>query len=197
MAIARSDGSLSIHSIAIEPAPAPISHNISPRRGASDEIVSARTSRLVIWPSCSNSASGRPGARAITRAPGAATTSTATVLSGSTLLKSKFAAVLLRICSRGPPNASSTVIREAPKPLSTSRSASVAGPSLSEVNASTRAPGCRCGRTRSSARPCNDRSAVSGSAQPSRAAARLNADGAGTTSMSRASTWRASREPTP
>ena len=43
-----------------------------------------------------------------------------------------------------------------------------------------RAPGCRCGRTRSSVRPCSESSVVSASDQPSRAAARLKADGAGT-----------------
>ena len=48
-----------------------------------------------------------------------------------------------------------------------------------------RAPGCRCGRTRSSERPCSESSAVCGSDQPSRAAARLKADGAGTTVISR------------
>ena len=48
-----------------------------------------------------------------------------------------------------------------------------------------RVPGCRCGRTRSSVRPCSEMSAVCGSDQPSRAAARLKADGAGTTVISR------------
>ena len=50
-----------------------------------------------------------------------------------------------------------------------------------------RAPGCRCGRIRSSSRPCTESSAVCGNDQPSRAAARLKADGAGTTIISRAS----------
>ena len=58
--------------------------------------------------------------------------------------------------SRGPPSASSTVSRDAPKPVSASRRASAAGPSPSEVSASTRAPGCRCGRTRSRVRPCSE-----------------------------------------
>ena len=107
------------------------------------------------------------------------------------------AAVVARTRSRAPPSASSTVSREAPKPVSASSRASAAGPSPSEVSASTRAPGCRCGRMRSSARPCSETSAISGSAQPSRAAARLKADGAGTTSVSSGATWRASTEPTP
>ena len=75
--------------------------------------------------------------------------------------------------SRGPPSASSTVRREAPKPLSARSFASAAGPSPSEVSARMRAPGCKCGRTRSSVRPCSDSSTVCGSDQPSRAAARL------------------------
>ena len=53
MAMARSDGSASIHSMATEPAPAPMSQSNSPRHGASADSVSARISRLVIWPSCS------------------------------------------------------------------------------------------------------------------------------------------------
>ena len=39
IAAARSVGSASIHSIATEPAPAPMSHKNSPRRGASAESV--------------------------------------------------------------------------------------------------------------------------------------------------------------
>ena len=99
--------------------------------------------------------------------------------------------------SRGPPSASSTVRRDAPKPISARSLASAAGPSPSEVSARMRAPGCKCGRTRSSVRPCSDSSTVCGSGQPSRAAARLKADGAGTTIISRASMWRASTAPTP
>ena len=72
---------------------------------------------MVIWPSCSNSASARPAARAMTRAPGAATTSMATVLSASTAPRSKAAAVAARMRSRGPPSASSTVTRDGPKPV--------------------------------------------------------------------------------
>ena len=58
----------SIHSMPTEPEPAPISHSNSPRRGASADRVIARISRLVIWPSCSNQSSGRPGASGMTRA---------------------------------------------------------------------------------------------------------------------------------
>ena len=54
-------GRASIHSIATEPEPAPTSHSSSPRRGASEDSVTARISRLVIWPSCSNSVVGAPG----------------------------------------------------------------------------------------------------------------------------------------
>ena len=78
-------------------------------------------------------------------------------------------------------------------PFSFSSAASARGPSPSGVSARMRAPGCRCGRIRSSGRPCSDSSVVSGSDQPSRAAARLNDDGPGTTSISFGSTWRAKR----
>ena len=47
----------------IEPEPAPISHSNSPPRGARVESVTARISRLVSWPSCSNSSSGSPATR--------------------------------------------------------------------------------------------------------------------------------------
>ena len=69
-----------------------MSHSSSPRRGASADSVTARISRLVIWPSCSNSASARPAARGMMRAPGAAATSIATVLRASTSRRSNAAA---------------------------------------------------------------------------------------------------------
>ena len=112
-----------------------MSHNSSPRRGASDDSVTARISRLVIWPSCSNRLSARPDVRARTRASGAAVTSIATTLSASVVPRSNPAAVVARMRSRGPPSASSTVRREAPKPVSVRSFASAAGPSPSEVSA--------------------------------------------------------------
>ena len=96
-----------------------------------------------------------------------------------------------------PPSASSTVRREPPKPDCVRSFANAAGPWPSEVKARMRVPGCKCGRTRSSERPCTEMSAVCGSDQPSRAAARLKADGAGITVISLASMRRASAEPTP
>ena len=59
------------HSMPIEPAPAPMSHSSSPARGASAARVRARISALVSWPSFSNQASSRPGARVTTCASGA------------------------------------------------------------------------------------------------------------------------------
>ncbi len=94
--------------------------------------------------------------------------------------------------SRGPPSASSTVSLRRAESASARSAASAAGPAPSDVSARIRAPGCRCGRIRSSGRPCSESSVVSGSGQPSRAAARLNDDGAGTTSVSLGSTCRAS-----
>ena len=76
--------------------------------------------------------------------------------------------------SRGPPSASSTVEpRGAEAAVGQQASASAAAPAPSDVSARMRAPGCRCGRIRSSGRPCRRDSAVSCSGQPSRAAARL------------------------
>ena len=175
-------GSASIHSIATEPEPAPMSQSSSPRRGASDDSVTARISRLVIWPSCSNRSSASPAARAMTRAPASGhDLDRHDVERIDRVPRSKSAAVVARMRSRGPPSASSTVRREAPKPVLVEQAARARpAPSPSEVSARMRAPGCRCGRTRSSVRPCSESGAVSGSAQPSRAAARLKAEGAGT-----------------
>ena len=62
-AIARLAGWARIHSMPMLPEPAPTSHSSWPGTGASAASVSARTSRLVSWPSCSNASSGRPGVR--------------------------------------------------------------------------------------------------------------------------------------
>ena len=91
-------------------------------------------------------------------------------------------AVVVRTRSRGPPSASSTVSRDAPKPRSASsrgerRRAVAVGGQRQHARARLQ----HAGGSRSSVRPCSETSAVSGSAQPSRAAARLNAEGAGTT----------------
>ena len=51
MAMARQRGALRIHSIPIEPQPAPTSHSSCPGQGASAASVTARTSRLVSCPS--------------------------------------------------------------------------------------------------------------------------------------------------
>ena len=99
--------------------------------------------------------------------------------------------------SCAPPKASSTVNRDRPKPLSASNAASAAGPCSSEVSARMRAPGWRCGRIRSTGRPCSETVAASCSAQPRRDAARLKADGAGSTRISDGIDCRQSVTPTP
>ena len=159
-----------------------MSHSSSPRRGASDDSVTARTSRLVIWPSCSKQIVGESGAsgddarawrgldfdrHGVERIDGAEI--------------ERAAAVVARMRSRGPPSASSTVSREAPKPVSARsvrqrrrrrrRRRSAPGCARRAADAGARDRGR--GRAARAAR-------VSGSAQPSRAAARLKADGAGT-----------------
>ncbi len=62
-AIARHVGCVRAHSIAIEPEPAPTSHNSCPGNGANVDSEIARTSRLVNWPSVSYASSGSPGTR--------------------------------------------------------------------------------------------------------------------------------------
>ena len=99
--------------------------------------------------------------------------------------------------SRGPPSASSTVesrraeaarqaARRPPPGRSRPRSARARG-----------VPGCSSGRIRSIGGRAARRSRCPASGQPSRAAARLKADGAGSTSISAAAPCRASVAPTP
>ena len=105
IAMALLEPSRSIHSIEIEPEPAPMSQSRSPWQGASDARVIARTSRRVICPSCSNQSSGRPATPGMMRTPGSATTSTAMLFSGSISSSANSAADVCRRRSRGPPKA--------------------------------------------------------------------------------------------
>ena len=107
------------------------------------------------------------------------------------------AAAAVRMRSAGPPMASSTVRQEAPRPLARSIAAMAAGVSAVAESTSSRAPGCSAGRIASTGRPQAESSAVSATAQPSRARARAKADGAGWQVHSPAATWAASRLPTP
>ena len=113
------------------------------------------------------------------------------------VFRSKASARAERSFSFGPPSASRTVSREAPKSSSVSRRAIAAGASPSDVSARMRAFGCSSGRIRSSGRPCSETVSISCSAQPSRAAASEMADGAGMTCISCGSTLRARVAPTP
>ena len=140
MATARSEGWDSIHSMPIEPEPAPISHSNSPRRGAREESVTARISRLVICPSCSNSLSSSPHVKGRIRAPSSATTSIATTFSASISANVKSTALTCRRFSRSPPRASSKMNSDWPKPKSDNNSAIKAGAWASEVSAMIRAP---------------------------------------------------------
>ena len=88
---ARLDGDGAVGGMAQHPfdadrarARADVPQELALRAARAPTSVMARISRLVIWPSCSNSSSGRPAASGSTRAPGPATTSIATVFSGST-----------------------------------------------------------------------------------------------------------------
>ena len=137
---------------ATEPEPAPMSQSSSPRRGARLDSVTARTSRLVIWPSCSNSSSGKPGTRGRSSArPAPATTSMATRLSGVDPLEVEAGGRGRAGCARAVPRAPRALVsREAPKPEPASEPGERLGASSSEVSARMRAPGWRCGRMRSS-----------------------------------------------
>ena len=164
-----------------EPAPAPMSHSSSPRRGASADSVTRAHFALGDLAVMLEQIVGQTR-----RARDDAGAGRRRHLDRDRVERIDVAErrtpppCAARMRSRGPPSASSTVRRDAPKPRAAASAASAAGVSPSEDSASTRAPGCRCGRTRSSARPCRETSAQSCSAQPSRAAARLKAEGAGT-----------------
>ena len=174
-----------------------MSQSSSPRCGASALKVSARVSRLVIWPSCSKYSSGRPGERGRTREPRPATTSSAIVFRSAISAISKRSATQVRRRSFAPPIASQTVRTERPMPRSTSACASARGVAPSQERANIFALGCKCGMIAASARPCSESVAQSCRLQPSRAAASENADGAGRQKISSGSKWRRSNVPTP
>ena len=182
---ASAPGAARAHSMATEPDPAPMSHSVSPAHGASADRVSARTARLVIWPSWANSASGRPKARdgaAASADPSASarpSASTATATGAATSCSAKASARISRRRSRGPPSASSTHRRLAPKPCAVSQRASAPAPAPSRTRHSARAPGARTGRRPENGAACRPRQATASSRQPSRAAASENTDGAG------------------
>ena len=144
---------------AIEPAPAPMSHSSSPRRGASARQRHGAHLALgdlaVVLEQIVGQARRARQERA--RRPSAATSMRDRVERVDIGRCRMPPRVALRMRSRGPPIASSTVSRERAEAASRPGARrAAAGASPSQVSARTRAPGCRCGRTRSSARPCSD-----------------------------------------
>jgi len=101
------------HSTETEPDPPPTSHSSSPARGANAASVNARIGDLVIWLSWAKSAASRPGAWLIPAPPD---TAVATTTGAAMPSRSNVAASAARAISRGPPSASITVRRDAPKP---------------------------------------------------------------------------------
>ena len=140
---------------------------------------------------------GEPGVNGITRATGSAMSSTATALSGDMSCSANSAAAEERIRSREPPRFSSTCMTERPKPRAARCVARRAAVVSSQESAMTRLPGCRCGVTRSRARPCSDRSAQSCWLQARRAATSAKVDGAGRQKISSRAICSASVAPTP
>ena len=129
------------HSIATEPQPAPMSHKLSPGRGARLARVIARISRLVSCPSCSNASSGSPPIRDRGRAVGPARHSSAIVLRSAVCRSPQFWASSLSIASRLPPRCSKTVRRLGPQPSPVSRRATWRGVDPSSDSSTER----RCG----------------------------------------------------
>lgn len=166
------------------PAPAPTSHSSSPGKGASRDRLTARTSRLVSWPSCSKASSGRPGTRANGREPGAATQSTAITCRP---LSTPTASV-------GAPRSDRTTTRLGPYPASSSVS-----PTTPAVPPSTRTrrPGWRAARRAAGGRPTRLTTSTLSTGQPSRAQASDTDDTCGSTRTRSAPTSRTSVEPIP
>ena len=178
MPIALSEGWRSSHSMAIEPAPRPTSHRSSPWRGASADTVTARTSRLVSWPSCSNSASSRPGVngRTVASARGRDLQRDGVERRDRRARSKPAAVVRAHALARTAHGFQHGELASCPCRARPGTSPSLAGVSPSHDSARMRAPGCRWRTMPSSARPCRLTSATSCSDQPSRAAARLKAD---------------------
>ncbi len=187
-----------------EPEPAPRSHSSSPRRGASAGSVTARTSRLVIWPSCSNASSDRPAASGITAPRGPdhldgerVQGGTAGSSRGPEAVAPETDADLTGCARAGRP---SPPARAAPKRQSRAWPERRDGGGRPRVGATGPPRARRAGaaaRNASSGRPQNEIVAQSCSAQPRRAQASENADGAGRHSVSATGTCRASSVPTP
>src|SRR4051812_28999556 len=165
----------SAHSTEIEPEPAPMSHSRSPGRGASAESASARTGRLVIWPSWTKSSSDSPELRGRPCTP-LASKATVTRLPSSS--PAKLSARCASILSRGPPSAASVQNAEAPHPRAVSHFARSPAAFASRTRQMMRAPRARCGTRRSNGAAWRPRQAIASRRQPSRAAANENVDGA-------------------
>ena len=158
---------------------------VSRGRGARADIVSARISRLVIWPSFSNQSSGRPGARGgICVADDVGDFQRDGVEADRRPAPSNSQAWRSGGARAGRPSLRSTVRRESPRPRARSSAARRAGVSPSHDSASTRRPAADAGRCA----PARGRAArrARNPATPSRAAtpARLNAEGCGKLSNS-------------
>ncbi|MNC25029.1 hypothetical protein D3C75_731050 [compost metagenome] len=197
MAKARQAGWARIHSMPIEPQPAPTSHSSSPGCGARRARVMARTSRLVSWPSCRKALSGNPASRCRRGASGVARHSMATRLSAATSLCGQSWAVPANSRSSTPPKCSKTRRRLGPKPRSRSCVAIAAGLSPSLLSTSRRTPLCRWALSAARGRATSDTTCTSCSGQPRRAAARAQEEGIDSTRISAAGSWRARLAPTP
>ena len=191
-AMARLAGWTRIHSMPMLPEPAPTSHSSWPGTGASAANASARTSCLVICPSCSNASSGRPGIRGSGAVPGSRRHSIATMASR---LCGRPSAGATTSCSL--PRSASTVTGLGPNPRASSRARMSAAAVGSAVRARTRRPGCSSGCSSSRGRPTRLTTSTSSSGQPRRAAATETEEGWGSTTRCAAGRTRTRVAPMP
>ncbi len=140
------------HSIATDPAPAPMSHSRAPGRGASRARALARRSRLVSWPSCSKASSGSPGAQEVVAVGRPTRARASTWRRGSSSVHGSSAVPSIRDSS-GEPRSPRTVIRLDDKPSSRSIFATMAGVLSSDDRTSSRRPGASSRRSTSTSRP--------------------------------------------
>ncbi|MNT08729.1 hypothetical protein D3C72_1434800 [compost metagenome] len=197
MASARQPGWARIHSMPIEPLPAPTSHNSSPGIGARRARVMARTSRLVSWPSCLKAESGRPASRDRRSVSGSAMHSIAIRFRSAITGSVQSLAIPSTRRSASPPKCSSTVIRLGPKPRSRSSAAMAAGLRPSLLNTSKRTPLDNCALSAATGRATTDNVTTSCKGQPIRAAASEQEEGAGRISISSLDKCRERLAPTP
>ena len=180
IAIARMPRPARSHSIATLPAPAPTSHSSSPSQRRQCARVTARTSALVSWPSCSKASSGRPGRSGRQRCPAiGGELDRHEVQVGEAAVPSSAAVACDRSARRAAQFLQDPDRGWRRSRCSTRQRPIAAGAAPSAVSTSSRRPGCRWRRRPATGRPWALSGRTSSSAQPSRLQASWKAETCG------------------